>query len=72
MPIGGGDAPGVVQIVDRLQQLPNDVCPSGLIVELHRQTDDLVALLGEQGRRHRRIHAAGHRYDDTHIRMLPR
>jgi hypothetical protein len=32
----------------------------GNIVELHRHTDDLVALLGEERRRHGGIDAAGH------------
>ena len=36
-----------------VQQLPNERLAVGLVVELHRQTDDVVALLGEQGRRHR-------------------
>ena len=40
--------------------------PAGLIVELHRQTDDLVALLGEQRRGHRRVDAARHGDDDSH------
>ena len=48
------------------QQLPNDVCPSRLVVQLHRQADDLVALLGEQRGGHRRIHAARHRDNDLH------
>ena len=40
------------------QQLPNDGLSLALVVELHRQTDDLVTLLGEQRRGHRRVHAA--------------
>ena len=51
-----------------VQQLPNDASrPLGLVVELHRQTDDVVALLGEQRRGHRRIDAARHRDDDAHL-----
>ena len=48
------------------QQLPNDDLAVGLIVELHRHTDHVVALLGEQRRGDRRIHAAGHRDDNSH------
>ena len=36
-----------------------------LVVELHRQTDHVVTLLGEQRRGHRRIDAARHGDDDA-------
>ena len=43
------------------QQLPNEGLALALVVQLHRQADDLMALLGEQRSGHRRIDAAGHR-----------
>ncbi len=61
----GGDAPRVVQIVNRAAAAERRLALA-LIVELHRQTDDVVALLGEQRRGHRRIDAAGHRHYDSH------
>ena len=49
-----------------VQQLPKRARSPALVmvVELHRQADDLVALLGEQRRGHRRIDAARHGNDD--------
>src|SRR5215471_17771633 len=64
----GRDTPGVVQVVNRAAAAERTL-PPGLIVELHGQTDDLVALLGEQGGRHGRVDTAGHRYDDTHLKQ---
>src|SRR5262245_580176 len=45
----GGDAPRIVKIVERAAA-PPCLLAAALIVELHRQTDNLMALLGEQGR----------------------
>ena len=59
-------APRVVQIVERAAAAEADVCPLALVVELHRQTDDVVALLGEQRRGDRRVDAARHGDDDAH------
>jgi hypothetical protein len=49
---GGGDAPRVVEIVERAAA-PERRLPVALIVELHRHTNHVVALLGEQRRRDR-------------------
>ena len=64
---GRGHAPRVVQVVERAAAAERVRSPSRLIVELHRQTDDVVALLGEQRRGDRRIDAARHRDDDAHL-----
>ncbi len=61
------DAPRVVQVVDRAAGAEADVA-AALVVELHRQTDDVVAGLRHQRRRHRRIDTAGHRDDYAHRR----
>ena len=66
---GGGDPARVVEIVDGAAGAERALPGLGdlaVVVELHRHTDDVVTLLGEQGRGHGRIHAAGHRYDDAH------
>ena len=47
----GRDAAGVMQIVDRAAAAERRDA-FGLIVQLHRHTDDLVALIREQGRGH--------------------
>ena len=71
MPIARGDAPRVVQIVERAA-----ACRTrgrlALVVELHRQTDDVVALLGEQRRGDRGVDAARHRDDDRAWRYASR
>jgi hypothetical protein len=48
---GRGDAAGVVEIVDRAAAAKRGLALR-LIVELHRQANHLVALRGEQRRRH--------------------
>src|SRR5207249_1811319 len=64
----GGHAPRVVQVVERAATAERAVTVRlpGNVVELHRHTDDLVALLGKERRRHRRVDPAGHCYDDSH------
>ena len=59
------DAPRIVQIVDRAAAPEADVA-SALIVELHRQTDDVMPGLRHQRCSHGRIDTAGHRYDYSH------
>jgi len=49
---GGGDAPRIVEIVERAAAAERRLAV-GLIVQLHRHADDVVALLGEQRRSHR-------------------
>ena len=46
------DAPRIVQVVDRAAapERPAVLALTRGVVQLHRQTDDVVALLGEQGR----------------------
>ena len=61
-----GDAAGVVQIVERAAAAERRHA-FGLIVELHRQADDLVALVREQGGGHRRVDAAGHCNHYAHL-----
>jgi hypothetical protein len=36
-----------------------------MVVKLHRDADDVVALGGEQRRRDRRVNPARHRHDDA-------
>ena len=60
-----GDPAGVVEVVERAAG-PEAHVAFALVVELHRQADDLVAGLDEQARGHRRVHAAGHGHDDAH------
>jgi hypothetical protein len=45
----GGDAARVVEIVERAATAPR-LLAAALIVELHRQTDNVMTLLREQGR----------------------
>src|SRR5262249_9509986 len=59
------NATGVVQILDGAAAAKRML--ARLIVELHRQANDLMTLLGEQGRGHRRIHAARHRNYNPHV-----
>src|SRR5262245_63345425 len=61
----GGDAPRIVKIVERAAA-PPCLLAAALIVELHRQTDNLMTLLGEQGRGDRGVDASRHGYDDAH------
>ena len=71
MPMARRDAPRVVQVVDRAAGA--EAAALALIVELHRHADDVVALLGEQRRGDRRIHASRHRDDDPHeLSAVPR
>ena len=60
-----GHAPRVVQVVERAAGAEAGLTLA-LIVQLHRQTDHVVTLLGEQGRGDRRIHPARHRDNDAH------
>src|SRR5213075_1255103 len=64
---GGRHAPRVVQIVDRAAATERGLSLA-LVVQLHRQPDDVVPLLLEQGRGDRRVDAARHGYDDSHGR----
>jgi hypothetical protein len=57
---------GVVQVVERAAAPERRTLARGLVVELHRHADDLVARLLEEGRRHRGIDAAGHGGHDAH------
>src|SRR4026207_2192252 len=66
---GGGGAGGVVEAVEGAAAAEGGLS-LGLIVELHRQTDNLVPLLRKQRRGHGRIDAAGHCYDDTHNKNI--
>jgi hypothetical protein len=63
-----GDTPRVVEIVERATapEFRSAVLGPALVVELHRQTDDVMTLLAEQGRGNGGIHAAGHGHDDPH------
>ena len=60
-----GDAARVVQVVEAAAR-PERLGRLALVVELHRQADDLVAGLCQQARGDRRIDAAGHGDDDAH------
>ena len=60
------DTPRIVQVVEGTAA-PEGMLALPLIVELHREADDLVSLLGQQSRGDRRVHAARHRNDDTHL-----
>ena len=60
-----GHTPGVVQVVDRAAGAEADFSLA-LVVQLHRQTDHLVALLREERRSDGGVDAAGHGYDDSH------
>ena len=61
---GGGDAPGVVQVVDRAAGAERDLA-AALVVQLHRQAHHLVARLPQEQRRDGGVHAAGHGNDDA-------
>ena len=66
-----GDAAGVVQVVDRAARPEARAALAGSRgagrYELHREADHLVPLAREQRGGHRRVDAAGHGYDDTHL-----
>ena len=65
-----GDAAGIVQIVDRAAGAETHLAigvRSGVIVQLHREADDLVPLTSEQCGGDRRIDAAGHGDNYTHF-----
>jgi hypothetical protein len=57
--------PSIVQIVERTAAAEGGL-PLALVVELHRQTNHVVTLLGEQGRGDRGVDAAGHRDHNSH------
>ena len=61
----GGDAPRVVQVVDRAAGPEADLSLA-LVIQLHREADHLVALLRQERSGHRGVDAAGHGYDDAH------
>ena len=70
MPSWRGDAPRVVQVVDGAARAEAHFAVgvrSGVIVQLHRQADDLVPLTSQQRGGHRRIDAARHGDDYTHF-----
>ena len=50
-----------------MQQRAERLLAAALVVELHRQTDDVMTLLGEQGRGDRRVDASRHGDDDSHV-----
>ena len=60
-----GDAPGVAEILERAAALPfaDGCCRSRR--ELHRDADDVVALIAQEGRCDRAVDAAAHRDDDA-------
>src|SRR5262249_11822539 len=60
------NAPRVVQVVERAAAAERRLAVA-LVVQLHRQTDDVVALLGEQRRSHGRIDSTRHRDDNAHL-----
>ena len=68
-----GHAPRIVQIVNRAaaaERAPAGLRRSRRVIELHRQTDDVVALVGDKCRGHRRIDAARHG-DDVRLPSRP-
>ena len=60
-----GHAAGVVQVVEAAAG-PERLGAVALVVQLHRQADDVVAGLDEQAGGDRRIDAARHGDDDAH------
>src|SRR4029453_18221861 len=58
--------PSIVQIVERTAAAEGGL-PLALVVELHRQTNHVVTLLGEQGRGDRGVDAAGHSDHNSHL-----
>jgi hypothetical protein len=46
------------------------LAPLPLRIELHRQTDDVMTLLGEEGRGDRGVDASRHGNDDAHFSGL--
>src|SRR4029079_2688965 len=63
------DAARVVKTVERAAAAEPDLSLL-LVVELHRQTDNLVPVSGEQARGDRRIHSAAHGDYDPHLTPL--
>ena len=64
-----GHAARVVEVVDRAARAEAHaalVRSSCLVVQLHRQPDDVVPLARQQRGGHRRVDAARHGYDNTH------
>ena len=61
----GGHAPRILEVVERAARAPR-LLAAALIVELHRQTDDVMTLLGEQGRGDRGVDASRHGYNNSH------
>ena len=49
-----------------VQQRAPCLLAAALVVELHRQTDHVMTLLGEQGRGDRRVDASRHGNDNSH------
>ncbi len=60
-----GHAAGVVDVAHRAAAGVGLSAP-----QLQRDAHDLVAVVGEQGRRHRRVHATGHGHQHLHGRRL--
>jgi hypothetical protein len=60
---------GIVQIVERAAAAEGGLT-LGLVVELHRQTNHVVTLLGEQGRGDRRVDAARHGDHNSHQQLV--
>ena len=60
----GGDAAGVIRGVERAAALLELRVRVGDVVEAHPDADDLVALLVEERRGDRRVHATRHRDED--------
>ncbi len=65
----GRDPAGVVQVVDRAAGAELRL-PLRLVVELHRQTDDVMPLAGQQGGRDRGVDPARHGDYDSHGESL--
>jgi len=52
-----GHTPRVLQVVERAARAPR-LFPGALVIQLHRQTNHVMTLLGEQGRGDRRVDAS--------------
>jgi hypothetical protein len=63
-----GDAASIVQIVERAAraEMPAVLKTAVLCIQLHGQTNDIMTLLGEQGRGDRGVDAARHGDNDAH------
>ena len=66
----GGGASGIVQVIERAAAAERPFSRL-LVVELHREPDDVVALVDELCGGDRRVDASRHRDDDTHHVYLP-